>query len=97
MMSVLSTVCSLYQTAVAVGIHTSVAVDTALIRRQSVISNQTAVMAQRRVMLHVLNTTGIILVSVIRLYQHSVANQTGYPPKRQENLWKAWKSFIIAG
>ena len=55
------------------------------------ISNQTAVMAQRRVMLHVLNTTGIILASVIRLYQHSVANQTGYPPKRQDLTGLPWE------
>ena len=69
-MSVLSTVCSRRHPAVAVGIHSSVAVDTALTSRQSVISNQTAAMAQRRVILHVLNTTGIVLAFVIRLYQH---------------------------
>ena len=75
MMSVLSTVCNHCHPAVAVGIHLSVAVDTALTSRQSVISNQTAVMAQRRVVLHVLNTTGIVLASVVRLYQHLVTSQ----------------------
>lgn len=66
MMSVLSTVCSLCHPAVAVEIHSGVPVDTALTSRQNVILNQTAAMAQRRVILHVLNTTGIVLASVIK-------------------------------
>lgn len=63
------------------GIHSSVTVDTALTSRQSVILNQTAVMAQRRGIRHVLNTTGIVLASVIKQCQYLVLNQNDCQPK----------------
>ena len=76
-------------------IHSGVAVDTALISRQSVISNQTAAMAQRREILHVLNTTGIVLASVIlKAVLLLLQIKTDCPTKLKQNLVKA---FMIAG
>lgn len=68
MMSVLKTACSLCHTAAAAGIHSSVTVDTALAHQRSVILNQTAVMAQKRGILPVVNTTGILIVKIVSPY-----------------------------
>lgn len=63
--SVLKTACSHCHQAAALEINSPVTVDTALICQGSVTLNLTAAMAQKRGMLHVVNTTGILT-----LYDH---------------------------
>ena len=57
----LKTVCNLCHPVAAAGIHSSVTADTALANQLSVTLNRTAVMAQKRGMLPVVNTTGIVM------------------------------------